>query len=64
MPLYDLQCLNKECALSTEPHEVFCSFSELEKVRCAKCGSEVKQIIQGACVHIAAHHKADYGAGK
>jgi len=64
MPLYDIQCLNKKCALSKKVTEVFCSISELEQTHCRKCGGEVKQIIQGACVHIAAHNKADYGAGK
>jgi len=63
MPLYDLQCTNKKCKMSKDTVEVFATFSELEEIKCAKCKSDTKQIIQGACVHIAAHHKADYGAG-
>jgi hypothetical protein len=29
-----------------------------------KCKGRLKQYISGANIHIAAHHKADYGAGK
>lgn len=63
MPLFDLQCTNKSCKRSKEVVEVFASFSELEEIKCSECKSSTKQIVQGASIHIAAHHRADYKAG-